>query len=404
MPQGHFLAPHWRAALLLNAVMLLASMAVFAIPVMAPELARSLEVSPTLLGGYSAILWIASILTITTAGHLISRHGALRVSQLCLALCVAGLACATSGWLPGLALAALLIGLSQGLETPASSALLAQLTPRASQHWVFSVKQTGVQLGGIFAGILFPALLLILGWRAALVSTLIACVLLIVLIGRLRRELEPPPMPHASTFGMREALRLVWVDRVLRRITIASFGFITAQVCMNTFMVTYLVSDLSSSLVNAGRLFAAVQIGGFAGRRLWGALCGRRLRARSLLIGLGCAMTVLGLTLNVLSATTPGTVVLAVCIGCGLTASGWNGIYLAEVARLSPKGEVGRVTGASFLCSSAGLILGPLLFSLVARSSHYGLAYVMTAGFSAIGVAALLLRPSSPAGTATPPL
>jgi hypothetical protein len=49
----------------------------------------------------------------------------------------------------------------------------------------------------------------------------------------------------------------------------------------------------------------------------------------------------------------------------GLSAVGWNGLYLSEVARLSPSEEVGATTGAAMFFTFTGVVVGPALFSIV---------------------------------------
>ena len=63
---------------------------------------------------------------------------------------------------------------------------------------------------------------------------------------------------------------------------------------------------------------------------------------------------------------------MTLCFFFGLTASGWNGLFLAEVARLAPEGRVSEATGGVLITSFAGLVVGPPLFGLmVAWSNSY---------------------------------
>ena len=55
--------------------------------------------------------------------------------------------------------------------------------------------------------------------------------------------------------------------------------------------------------------------------------------------------------------TFPALVTL--CFFFGLTASGWNGLFLAEVARLAPEGRVSEATGGVLITSFAGLVRRP---------------------------------------------
>jgi hypothetical protein len=74
-----------------------------------------------------------------------------------------------------------------------------------------------------------------------------------------------------------------------------------------------------------------------------------------------------------------------VCALFGATAIGWNGVQLAEIARRSPSGRAGTVTGASGFITFAGVVVGPPSFALLAATTG---SYRI--GFLAFGTASLL--------------
>ena len=102
----------------------------------------------------------------------------------------------------------------------------------------------------------------------------------------------------------------------------------------------------------------------------------------------------------------PVAAVLAVCAAFGLSASGWNGLFVAEVARLAPPGPAGEATGGMLAIAYAGLVAGPALFSLlVAGGFGYPAGYLTVAAATLAGTAALgipLPRESIPAAEDTP--
>ena len=60
----------------------------------------------------------------------------------------------------------------------------------------------------------------------------------------------------------------------------------------------------------------------------------------------------------------------------GATAIGWNGVYLAEVARQAPKGQASVATGGTLGFTFFGVLCGPPLFGVAAANFHsYGLSY-----------------------------
>jgi len=83
-------------------------------------------------------------------------------------------------------------------------------------------------------------------------------------------------------------------------------------------------------------------------------------------------------------AAWPTPVRMLICALFGMTAIGWNGVQLSEVARQSPRGQAGAVTGASGFITFSGVVVGPPLFSLLAS-----LTGSYAAGFAAIGAICL---------------
>ena len=81
---------------------------------------------------------------------------------------------------------------------------------------------------------------------------------------------------------------------------------------------------------------------------------------------------------------------LGVAFAFGVTASGWNGVFLAEVARLAPEGRVGEATGAVLMFGFAGLIVGPLVMAGVAAVANLGVAYGLLGLSTLVGTLALM--------------
>src|SRR6201999_3022137 len=95
---------------------------------------------------------------------------------------------ATPQWFAAL-VGALLLGWGYGPITPASSDMLARTTPLSRLSLVFSVKQTGVALGGGNAGLVVPGVIATSSAAWAMVAIAAICVVDIVLAELLRRAL-----------------------------------------------------------------------------------------------------------------------------------------------------------------------------------------------------------------------
>ena len=169
-----------------------------------------------------------------------------------------------------------------------------------------------------------------------------------------------------------------------------AFAFVGTQVCFFTFLVTFFVADHAVPIVTAGGYLALAQAGGLVGRLTFGSVAGRWIGSLRLLalLGLGMALACLALAVLTEHLATPLRYLLA--FAGGLTAAGWNGLYLAEIARLAPPGEVAQITGASFVISTIGLILAPAIYSAVAAGSDYGAGFAAAATLALAGVALLV--------------
>jgi MFS family permease len=368
----------------------------FALPVLATRASADIGLDPSWVGLYSSIVFGGSILSSLTAGAPVRRWGPVRIGQLCLVLGALAALFAASGSLPLLIAAALMLGLAFGPETPAASHLLKRVTTPRNRPLVFSIKQTGIQLGGIGAGLLFPLLALSLSWQAVLIATgalsLIGVAILQPLRSRYDTDKDPLTPLRAAALG--QAVKLVVGTDALRRLAISGFCFSALQQCVNTFLVVHLVRNLGEPLAVAGVALAVAQIAGVACRIASGVVADRLLSTRWLLVWIGAIMTIAAVGLAAARVEWPSAAVLGVCALLGLSATGWQGIYLAEVARLAPPNRASDATGGILVAAYGGLLSGPLVFgALVGTGVGYAAGYLIMAIVTLLGTAAVAIRP-----------
>ena len=377
----------WIPLTITLAIQAMAAMALLTLPVMAPAVEQATGVPAAYVGVYVAIVYVGAIFASLSAGAAVARWGAIRVSQGGLVLCAAGLALCAVPSLGAMAAGALLIGLGYGPITPASSHLLARTTPAHRLSLVFSVKQTGVPLGGVLAGAIVPGLTEALGWQAALLLAAAANLACAVIAQPLRAELDvdrdaqrPLALGHLA-----QPVRVVLAHPALRMLAGCSFVFSMAQLSLTTYLVTYLHTTLAYTLVAAGLVLSVAQTGGMAGRVLWGWAADRWTGARSMLAGLAVLMALSALATAALQPDSPRLLVLAVLVVFGASAIGWNGVYLAEVARQAPPGLASVATGGTLSITFFGVVLGPPVFGALV-----GLLGTYRASFALLAVPTLL--------------
>lgn len=344
-------------------------MAVLAVPAMAPAFAAALAVSPSLVGAYIGVVYVGAMLASMVSGPLVLRYGAIRTSQAALLACAAGMA-ALAAWptVPGALLGALLVGAGYGPITPASSHVLARTVPAQRAGLMFSIKQTGVPLGGVMAGALVPPLTVAGGIGAALWSVAGGALVCVLLAQPLRAALDADRQPGLGLrfAGLTGSLKLVAGHPQLARLAGFSFVFSVVQMCLATYLVTYLHATLGYSLVAAGAALSVAQVGGVVGRVLWGFAADRWFGAIRMLGGLAAMMALCAAGTAVLQEGWPIPLVLALLGAFGASATGWNGVYLAEVARRAPPGMAGAATGGTLAVTFFGVVIGPVLFGAIA--------------------------------------
>ena len=378
----------WRVLAITLAIQSLVAMGVLVVPAMGPAVAQALGVSPTLIGAYIGIVYLGAMVASLVSAPLVLRYGALRTSQVALVACACGLA-VPAVWptLGGAVLGAVLTGLGYGPVTPASSHLLARTTPAHRRSFVFSLKQTGVPLGGVMAGAIVPLLALAAGPRPALLAVAVACVACAALAQPFRAALDTDrdPTQPLRMGNMASGVRLVASQPDLTRLAALSFVFSIVQMSLSAYLVTYLNTALGYSLVAAGAALSAAQAGGVVGRVLWGYVADRWLGPDRTLALLALAMAACAAATAALQAGVPQALILVLLVAFGACAIGWNGVYLAEVARRAPPGMAGVATGGTLALTFFGVVLGPMVFGALS-----GAVGSYRAGFIALAPPALL--------------
>ena len=385
----------WWSLTVTTAIQAMVSMALLTLPAMAPAVARALAVPSTLVGAYVALCYFAAMLSSLVGGTLVRRLGAIRVSQLGLGLCAVGLALCALPWLPAVALGALCIGAGYGPITPASSHLLALTTPAHRMSLVFSIKQTGVPAGGMLAGALVPGLSLWLGWQGTLLAVAGVCALCAALAQPLRAALDAdrqPAQPLALQ-ALFKPIGMVLGHPSLRALAACSFLFSAVQVSTTAYMVTYLNESLGMTLLAAGAALSVSQLAGVVGRIAWGAVADRGLGPRNTLMLLATLMMAGSVLTALLQPQWPTLLIWAVVALLGASAIGWNGVYLATVARQAPPGQAGVATGGTLLFTFMGVVCGsPAFGALAGASGSYRIAFAALALPAALALGLLVWR------------
>ncbi|MGE0514771.1 MAG: MFS transporter [Hyphomicrobiaceae bacterium] len=378
---------------LVTSVQMLATFSVLALPTLATLAAPHFGFGAESIGYQISVIYCAAALLSSFAGVFVRRHGAAAMSVWALAFSAGGLLGIASGNIAIAILASALIGISYGLTNPAASHLLFRFAPRHRQNIVFALKQTGVPLGGILAALILPRLAQAYNWQIAIATSALLMLLVAVPLLLIRPRLDDDRVPTAriGAGGVLTGIRVVWTNPRLRALAIMGWAYASAQFCLFTFLITMLVKDLGWTLVAAGEAATVMQIGGVLGRLAWSLLADMIGRGVAILVGIGLGSAAFSL---IMAAATPdwsAWLLVMMVFGFGFCLVGWNGLWLAEVARAAGPGEVSLATGGVLAFTFVGVVLGPATFATVYRvTESYAHTYGIFSIPSLLGAAVLI--------------
>ena len=377
------------------AVQTLATMALYSLPTLAPEVATDLHVNPTLVGSFVATAYGVGILSALLSPGMVRKYGGVRATQAVLLAAAGMLALAAFGsGVTGLALAAVVLGLGYGAAAPASTHLLVPQTPRPVFNLVMSLRQIGVPFGGVMAALILPPLAVAIGWRGALLAELGPVLLLMLLMELPRHRWDTDRDPARRVLG-----RTLWQPFALlsesrfRRLSVAAFVYAGLSLCLVAFMTVQLTTVVGLTLIEAGQILAAYQIAGSISRPIWGWIADRFLTPAQTLAVLGAGTALCSALTGLYGPGWPTWAVLANALLAGCTAGGYTGVAYAEYAALGGARRT-EATGLGTAIMFAGGMAVPAIFGVaVTAMGGYRGSYMVGAACALVS-AALLVWPA----------
>ncbi|MFN3745402.1 MAG: MFS transporter [Hyphomicrobiaceae bacterium] len=290
---------------------------------------------------------------------------------------------------------AILIGFAYATTTPAGSQILADNTPPEKRNRIFSLRQTGVPLGGVIAGVAGSALAAHYGWRSALavfVILLLAASSVLLRAPRQFNESRPRTQFRLARLFALSNLRQPFLTLAtipgLRLIALGSIGFAAVQGVLNAFFVTFLANGLGYDLKLAGLLFALNQALSVAGRVVYGFVADALGSPRPVLCALSALSAASGLAIASVGSGWSITALVAVAAFSGLSVATWNGLFMAEVAGLAPERASEATAGATFFVFATYVVTPPVA-GIVITWLGYRAAFAMAA--VCVAIAGLVL-------------
>lgn len=361
-------ASPWAALGIALAVQTAVSCAEQGIPTLTVFVKSDLAVSAAAAGLLVSSFNIGKIFGAYAGGRAADRLGERRV--LFAGALLAGLlvVCAAPAPLALLAVLLCAAGLVSASSTPAGGKLVLLAFPYRRRGLAMGIRQAGIPVGGLVAALVLPALAHAWGWRTALAGAgaiTLAITLAVLAVSRRGVAGDPAPEP-AGGAEERERPRLSR-DPDIRLLSLWGSILVGGQYVTITFLALDLHAGSGVRLRTAATLIAVAQVGGIAGRILWGlasdrVFAGRRKPPLLLITGLGL---VTALTLALLPRPAPLAVFALAALLAGLSLIGWQGLWVTAMGELAGPARVGAVTGFGLTFVAVAIAASPPLYGLV---------------------------------------
>lgn len=415
--------------LVLTATMAVGPLLTHSLSAMSPLVIQDLQLTETQFGLLATTTFLVAALTAVRTGRWADRLTARTL--LVVMFGGAALAMLLTAAAPGytvLLLAMVLSGLGQVMANPATNRLIRLHVPAARRASWLGIKQAGVQASQLVAGLTFPALGLLLGWRTA-VLVAVGVVLLLLAHGWWTvpdnhagtPAGRPPRTASRSGTAPRSRTRAAltsWVplrSRAARRsrsapappsrppmpgvvrayAAAAALTGLGAQAA-NVYLPLYAHRELGLDVVTAGATVSVSALVGIASRVLWARVMDRP-RADGFVLLAGMALgAAASAVLLILAPLHPGLAwaVWPAAVLHGGAALAVSVVVMSGAMRAVPAERVGASTGVVTMGLYGGFCAGPLVLGgLLQLTGSFAVGWaVVLAGYLACAGLAVLVR------------
>lgn len=365
------------AALLIMA-MGMPMLLLYAVAALGPQLVTDLGAAPASLGLLTLGAFAVAAALSLRAGALIEWLGA----RHCLSLLFGTVALmfalmAVSPGFDSLVPVVALAGLAQAVANPVTNLLIAQRVAQTRRAFMIGLKQSGVQLAAMLAGLLLPSGSQWIGWRGMFALTALLAALLALSALRL------PVLPGS---GVRAAQPARACNRPLALL-------MAIQCCVGIVLSAFIVflplqaAGLGMQAARAGNMVALFGAMGMLSRLVLTPLSARLGEESLLLAGL-LLVSALSIALSLRAdAAGPDWLWLAAA-GVGLSAVAANAVAMSMLVRDAHFGPVAHASSLVSAAFFAGMALGPVAGGALI---HRGGGDAGLAGWGELGVLAMAI-------------
>ncbi|MEZ5922882.1 MAG: MFS transporter [Hyphomicrobiaceae bacterium] len=348
----------------------------FLTPTLAPAISQMVGMGSDFVGWLVAIGILGSIGFMLIGTPIVQWLGPMRALQFGTLLGGCGVCLMAVGTPLTLLVANVLMGIGYGPSSPAGSEVLQRFTPREYRNLVFSVRQAGVPIAGLTAGLMLPLIQDYGGWSWVIATTLLLVVASTLAVSPLRSKVDRdgasghrPSLGNITRLSNLMAPFRSLLDDGLLGLSVSGALLAVGHGCWTAYLVTWLNTAGDLTLKESGAAFAVMQISSIFGRLAMGALADRWVSPLITLRLVAVLSALVSLVAGVAGSLVQLYGYIVFSVAAGLFVSSWNGIQIAEIVRRSNPERISASASGATIIMFIGLIVGPILFSAILRET-----------------------------------
>ena len=330
----------------------------------APVLREELGLSRTEVGALPAVLSLVAGLTAWSWGRWIDRASAGRVATALFVASTAGfvVAAAAPGSV-GLLPAVMLAGVAMGGSNPVTNDLIMSRYAVGRRGVIMGIKQSGVNVGILLAGLVLPLAAAAGRWREALLVSAVLPLGGLLLVWRpWGTGGAPSAQQVADVAGSPPSPRMPDEVRDPLRLLLAYTGIMGAAASSgSTYAPLFAFESLDIGTGAAGLVTAVLGGVGVVARLSWGRVADRHTDPRRLLQVMAFGTAVGGVLVAVLGTISYPLLLLALVVYASFS-SAWVVVAMLTTTSAVPYAWSGQATGLVMMLFYAGYMVGPVSF------------------------------------------
>ncbi|OJE50230.1 MFS transporter [Bacillus luti] len=280
----------------------------------------------------------------------------------------------------GLLFVLLLIGIFYSVSQPGGSKVILKWFPKENRGLAMGIRQAGIPIGGVLAGVLIPFLTIQYNVNYAINSIACICIIGGLLFFVFYKE------PYVQEEARKEHIKIsFWTQlkgvickKELYSIYITGICMISLQMVLVGHFMKFLVREQSMTSTVAGTVFSVMFFSGMIGRVILAAISDvfyKGNRRIPLFIAV-CASIGLILLLVISIHTVTSGVLYGVSALLGFFSIGWFSLFIAEVAESASEELVGMTVSFALTLNQIAIIIAPVLFGYIVDQKGYTYAWV----------------------------